>query len=161
MSASVEYVADYMQLVYGQPAYGLGKLHYKLFGHATFHDGIYDLAVVVSSVGFVVGVKKLIYAVFHVFGKTLSHPRTSVLCGHRLAYRNKAIYGHIAPIVKIFLVFPASCDLRLGIVYKRRQLFSFSLVENIFEVLVNLHLDGSRRAFQHMNKGLMLSVKVA
>ena len=43
----------------------------------------------------------------------------------------------------------------------RGEVVSFFLAQYVFKMLVYLHLDSSRSAFEHVYKGLMLAVEVA
>ena len=69
-----------MKLVNRKPAYGISHLRDEDFSEAEVHNRIYNLAIVVNAVFFIVSVKKLVHSIIEVLRQSVSDSRSGVLC---------------------------------------------------------------------------------
>ena len=88
MGSTIKNISYDMQLVHRQTAYGLCKLYYVLLCNSAFNNGIYNLSVVICTVGIVICVEQLVHTVIHIFRQPVTYTGTCIFCGYRLADGN-------------------------------------------------------------------------
>ena len=74
VGTSVKNITDDVQLVHGQSAYCLSQLYYVLLSHSALYHRIYNLSVVICSVGIVISVQQLVHTVIHVLWQSVTNP---------------------------------------------------------------------------------------
>ena len=112
------------------------------------------------TVVFVMSMKKFVYCVTPVLGKSSSYSGTAVLAGYVLQDLHQSVDGCGTPAVKILNRSFLSGYFMGCIVYKRCEFFSFLLGEELVESLVDPSLYRTGAGLQHVLESLKFSVDI-
>ena len=160
--ASVEDVPDDVEPVNGQVLYELAERLDKFIGHVDVNDGADDLVVVdLFILVVVVHVNQLVDGVGELRGHPLSHLGAGVFGRYLLADAHQAVDRDPLPVVVVNAVVLRLRQRPPGVIDEVRQLRLLLVGDDIAEGLPDLLTDDSGRAFQQMNKGLVLPVQIA
>ena len=156
--ASVEYVADDVQLVYRQAGDEIRQSNNEPVGNAGLDDAVDDAFKVFAFVGIVlVRIDELFNNVCIFLRQTGAHLDAGILVRSLSADGHKAVDRHTVPGIGV----RRSGQLPLGIIEQPGKRVFLLLAEKVAEAVVDFVVDRARRIFEDMGKVCILTVNVA